>query len=291
MRQKILVLNSWLMVLHFYCRWSQIAKKLPGRTDNDIKNLWNTKLRKRLEQQAILENSSNLQTPIINHYNFLANNYLNLLLQTILNMPIPQEATMATSLNQDYSWPQLQTIDPILPLLKPACCASDAWFQGGSHEHSFFNSIFCNEIDTTEYSKLPELMDDEIPVEFYVNGAVNKMNYEFRDPSSPMRVSPLFMEDASTSIFYIWWIWLLLQSSFYVNLFEWLWICDYLSFAWFQHVYQNVCDHIYIQHKVVFLCNGNPFRPSFAFPYLIFYCTDRCMVKKLAFLFTIFFSY
>jgi len=34
-------------------RWSIIANHLPGRTDNDIKNHWNTKLSKRLYQQGI----------------------------------------------------------------------------------------------------------------------------------------------------------------------------------------------------------------------------------------------
>ncbi|XP_020593402.1 transcription factor RAX2-like [Phalaenopsis equestris] len=36
-------------------RWSVIASKLHGRTDNDVKNHWNTKLKKRLmEAQAIM---------------------------------------------------------------------------------------------------------------------------------------------------------------------------------------------------------------------------------------------
>jgi myb proto-oncogene protein len=32
----------------FYYRWSTIARSLPGRTDNEIKNYWNTHLRKKL---------------------------------------------------------------------------------------------------------------------------------------------------------------------------------------------------------------------------------------------------
>ncbi|KAH0456173.1 hypothetical protein IEQ34_014080 [Dendrobium chrysotoxum] len=43
-------------------KWSKIASSLPGRTDNEIKNVWNTHLKKRLKSN---EQSSSSPTPTI----------------------------------------------------------------------------------------------------------------------------------------------------------------------------------------------------------------------------------
>ncbi|KAL0399971.1 UNVERIFIED_CONTAM: Transcription factor [Sesamum radiatum] len=80
-------------------RWSAIAARLPGRTDNEIKNYWNTHIRKRLLRMGIdpvthaprldlLDLSSLLSSPQLNLSNLVR-------LQTLLN---PEALRLALSL-------------------------------------------------------------------------------------------------------------------------------------------------------------------------------------------------
>lgn len=44
---------KFLMGFPIFCRWSLIAGRLPGRTDNEIKNYWNTHIRRKLMNRGI----------------------------------------------------------------------------------------------------------------------------------------------------------------------------------------------------------------------------------------------
>ncbi|KAK4486887.1 hypothetical protein RD792_006195 [Penstemon davidsonii] len=91
--------NAGLIFISLFVRWSAIAARLPGRTDNEIKNYWNTHIRKRLLRMGIdpvthaprldfLDLSALLSSPQLNLSNLLH-------LQTLLN---PQALRLSMNL-------------------------------------------------------------------------------------------------------------------------------------------------------------------------------------------------
>jgi hypothetical protein len=59
------------LIIH-QCRWSKIAKHLPGRTDNEIKNYWRTRIQKHIKQAENSQQQSSSDIQINDNDNQIA---------------------------------------------------------------------------------------------------------------------------------------------------------------------------------------------------------------------------
>ncbi|KAJ0737134.1 putative transcription factor MYB-HB-like family [Helianthus annuus] len=101
-------------------KWSAIAARLPGRTDNEIKNYWNTHIRKRLLKNGIdpvthrprlylLDLSSILQSASFNLSNLLN-------IQTLVNPQVLRLATLLASSSSNQENKELFLNNNLCPM-------------------------------------------------------------------------------------------------------------------------------------------------------------------------------
>jgi Myb-like DNA-binding domain len=104
-------------------RWSLIAKRLPGRTDNEIKNYWNTCLRKKLQHQPDHIESEPLilvqakATRCTSKFSFGSNNdhkesnAAEMTEETTLSSAEPSTTTSSDQIREENWWDMLGSLD------------------------------------------------------------------------------------------------------------------------------------------------------------------------------------
>lgn len=127
-----------------WCRWSLIAKQLSGRTDNDVKNYWNTKLKKKLSKMGIDPVTHKPFSQMLSDYGNISGftnvgNNFGRNMNTLMSKP---ESSLVIS--------ELQDFNKMILKPKPELVQDNLWFANNKPSWNFLAQVQVSNQETIQ---------------------------------------------------------------------------------------------------------------------------------------------